>query len=207
METRKRLRWIEIALWVAGSVALLYCGCVLGSAAITQARLEHAMKRASANRHAAGPMAPGLVGQLEIRRVGISAAVLEGVDAKTMAVAVGHVPGTAKPGQPGNVVMAAHRDTFFRPLRNIKVNDEIRFDTGGHTLRYRVVSTEIVDPKDVAVLQSHHKNELTLVTCYPFYYVGAAPKRFIVHAVPVTAGARRMLRRASVTRRTGVTPL
>jgi sortase A len=199
MKAQKGLRCIEIALWMAGSAALVYCGFVLSSAAITQARLQRELEQANAAgpHKVAGPAAPGLVGRLEIRRLGISDAVLEGVDAQTMRVAVGHVPGTAKPGQPGNVVMAAHRDTFFRPLRKIKANDEIRFDTGVRTLRYRVVSTEIVDPKDVAVLRSHHKDELTLITCYPFYYVGSAPKRFIVHAVPITERPRRTARRAA----------
>jgi sortase A len=78
--------------------------------------------------------------------------------------------------------MAGHRDTFFRPLRQIEAHDEIIFDTAAQTYHYRVSSTEIVDPHDVAVLKSGKKDELTLVTCYPFYYLGRAPKRFIVHA-------------------------
>ena len=99
-----------------------------------------------------------------------------------MQVAAGHLPGTPEPGQPGNMAIAGHRDTFFRPLRGIKPEDEINFDTGGQIFHYRVASTQVVDPHDLAVLKSHHKNELTLITCYPFSYIGPAPKRFIVHA-------------------------
>lgn len=198
-KSRATLRWIEVSLWMAGAAALLYCGWTLGSAAITQAKMARALQQARRTpTKAAGPATPGLVGRLEIHRIGISAVVMEGVDNQTMAVAVGHVPGTPQPGQRGNAVLAAHRDTFFRPLRNIKANDQITVDTGSRVVRYRVTSTEIVDPHDVAVIQSHRKNELTLVTCYPFYYVGAAPKRFIVHAelVPAPAHARAARRQA-----------
>jgi sortase A len=109
--------------------------------------------------------------------------VLEGVGPRTLRVGLGHIPGTSNPGQPGNVAIAGHRDTFFRPLRGIKQGDEITFETPKQDYHYRVSSVEVVDPADIAVLKSHQKNEMTLVTCYPFSYIGAAPKRFIVHAV------------------------
>jgi sortase A len=98
---------------------------------------------------------------------------------------VGHIPGTGLPGQVGNVGLAGHRDTFFRPLENIRKNDAIDVDTGQGTLRYLVTATEIVSPRDVGVLKASAGKTLTLVTCYPFYYVGSAPKRFIVRAVEV----------------------
>jgi len=87
------------------------------------------------------------------------------------------------------VVLAGHRDTFFRPLRRVAVGDAILLRTGGQTFRYLVQSTEVVSPKDVDVLKSSNGNELTLVTCFPFDYVGPAPKRFIVHAREAMAPA------------------
>jgi sortase A len=101
--------------------------------------------------------------------------------------AVGHIPGTALPGKLGNVGLAGHRDTFFRALRNIREDDAIEFETTHGKYRYIVKSTSIVAPRDVSVLQASGGENLTLVTCYPFYYVGSAPKRFIVHASQVTA--------------------
>jgi sortase A len=95
---------------------------------------------------------------------------------------VGHIPGTALPGEDGNIVLAAHRDTFFRPLRNIQKGDEIALTTWNGAFRYRVESIQVVGPDDVGVLQPTSLPTLTLVTCYPFYFVGSAPKRFIVRA-------------------------
>ncbi len=129
------------------------------------------------------PLAEGeLVGRIEIPRLGISTIVLEGVDGKTLRRGVGHIPETASPGTPGNVGLAAHRDSFFRGLKDIRKNDIIRLKTLDGSYQYRVESTEIVTPDDTQVLADTGIPELTLVTCYPFYYVGSAPKRFIVHA-------------------------
>jgi sortase A len=94
----------------------------------------------------------------------------------------GHILGTALPGDTGNIGIARHRDTFFRALRNIRCNDIITLSTPRGEYRYRVVSTKVVSPSDVAVLDSDGNQILTLVTCYPFYFVGAAPSRFIVRA-------------------------
>jgi sortase A len=88
----------------------------------------------------------------------------------------GHVPGTP-------MAIAGHRDTFFRPLKDIKVDDTIRFTTPDGTTEYRVISTKIVGPDDISVLDQNKDGMMTLVTCYPFYYVGPAPQRFIVEAV------------------------
>jgi sortase A len=112
--------------------------------------------------------------------------VVEGISAKILRRAAGHIPGTPLPGQRGNVGISAHRDTFFRPLRNIKQNDIIELTTLLGEYRYRVVSTRIVGPNDVAVLEGSGNEVLTLVTCYPFYFVGAAPDRFIVRAERIT---------------------
>lgn len=134
--------------------------------------------------HAAAiALRPGdMIGRLEIPRVNISVIVLEGSDSNILDVAAGHIPGTALPGTTGNVGIAAHRDTFFRSLRAIRPNDRLTFTTPIRTFEYGVESTEVVDPKNVGVLGPTADAELTLVTCYPFNYIGAAPKRFIVHA-------------------------
>jgi len=123
-----------------------------------------------------------LIGRLEIPRLGMRVMVREGDDEATLANAAGHLPSSALPGMPGNVAVAGHRDTFFRPLREVRVNDRIRFTTLRGTFAYRVESLRIVRPDDVSVLQASAEPVLTLVTCYPFRYVGSAPERFIVRA-------------------------
>jgi sortase A len=112
--------------------------------------------------------------------------VKEGVDERTLDIAVGHIPHTALPGQPGNIGVAAHRDTLFRNLKDVRRDDKITLTTLDAEYVYRVVSTKIVQPSDVSVLDSSpNENTLTLITCYPFYFIGNAPKRFIVRAQQV----------------------
>jgi len=136
----------------------------------------------------AQPLETGLlIGRLRIPRLKVAVMVREGAAESTLRRAVGHVPGTALPGYVGNVGLAGHRDTFFRPLANVRQDDSIDLETDQGTFRYLVTSTQIVSPRDVEVLKASGGKTLTLVTCYPFYYVGSAPKRFIVHAVEVSA--------------------
>jgi len=122
------------------------------------------------------------VGMIEIPAVGLATRVLEGSNAPTLRLAVGHIPGTALPGPSGNVGLAGHRDTFFRSLRRIKVGDEIRFTTVAGTFKYRVISLRVVLPDAIEVLNDTRLPTLTLVTCYPFDFIGTAPQRLIVHA-------------------------
>ena len=131
------------------------------------------------------PARSAVIGRLEIPDLHLTAMVREGADSSTLRRAVGHIPGTALPGGMGNVGLAGHRDTFFRALRDIQLHDAIELDTEHGTYRYTVESTRIVGPREVGVLESSGAESLTLVTCYPFYYVGSAPKRFIVHAALV----------------------
>ncbi len=125
----------------------------------------------------------GVVGRIEIPRVGLKAMILEGVSQRTLALAVGHIPGTALPGKKGNVGIAGHRDTFFRSLAGIHQNDTIVVTTRDGAYRYHVDSCAVVGPRDTRVLDASQRPSLTLVTCYPFRYLGPAPERFIVHAV------------------------
>jgi sortase A len=129
------------------------------------------------------PESGELVGRLTIPRLGVSAIVLEGVDKKTLRRGAGHIPATALPEEEeGNVGIAAHRDSHFRGLKDIREDDTIELTTLDGTFRYQVEWTKIVKPADVSVLEPTDEPALTLVTCYPFYYVGSAPERFIVRA-------------------------
>jgi len=122
------------------------------------------------------------LGRLEAPRLGLSVMISQGVSGRTLRRSAGHIPGTALPGELGNVGIAGHRDTFFRPLKEIRKNDTLTLTTLQGTYQYVVDSTEIVSPDNVKVLDPTDHPALTLVTCYPFYYVGSAPKRFIVQA-------------------------
>jgi sortase A len=122
------------------------------------------------------------IGTIDIPRLGLASLVLEGDGAGTLFFGVGHLPDTPLPWHGGNSVLAAHRDTFFRDLEGIRVNDVIRFRTADASLEYRVTDTRIVDPDDVHVLAPTDGATLTLITCYPFRYIGPAPRRFVVRA-------------------------
>lgn len=129
------------------------------------------------------PVDGSVLGRIQIIRLNLSAIVREGVDQKTLSRAVGHLPYTALPGQTGNFAIAAHRDTLFRALKDIRKDDRITFQWPLGTFTYKVTSTKIVKPSDLSVVQPQGNNRLlTMITCYPFYYIGSAPRRFIVQA-------------------------
>jgi sortase A len=191
------LWWTQGFLFTLGFLLLGYCAYVEVDAWWFQRMETRALDLSLHNRlpgeEGATPVpAPvpipdhGLIGRIEIERLGLSAMIVEGADDASLRRAVGHISGTALPGQTGNVGMAGHRDTFFRPLRNIKRDDIITLTTLRGNYAYRVVSTRIVKPSDVAVLNPDGTEVLTLVTCYPFYFVGSAPDRFIVRAKRIT---------------------
>jgi sortase A len=180
----RTLNLVKILLVVVGAVLAGTCVLLVLDASLVQARLKREFeneiaaqqKPSSANAEADGPA------RLDIPRAGISAMVMEGADEATLRVAVGHIPGTALPGQAGNVGLAGHRDSFFRGLRKVGFGDEITLTTRGGVLHYRVESIRIVSPDDLGVLRGTAYPALTLVTCYPFSYVGPAPQRWIVRA-------------------------
>ena len=183
---RRALLWVQRA-FLGGAVVLLgYGGFVLADAWFFQRRESNHFEQMREQRVAV-PVAltsqRGLVGRLEIGRLGLSVMVVEGDDHRTLRRAVGHIPGTSLPGQTGNMALTGHRDTFFRPLRNIRPDDIVTLTTLKGQYRYRVRSTQVVRPDNVTVLEPDRNNEiLTLITCHPFYFVGAAPDRFIVRA-------------------------
>jgi sortase A len=188
------LRWSRNAFLAAGALALGYCGFVLLDSKLYQdiqaRRFQQQLEGVGPPVASGGvmtdlritPAQGGALGRIEIDRIGLSAMIMEGTDGRTLRRAVGHIRGTPLPGQQGNVAIAGHRDTFFRPLRNVEHNDEITLSTLDGSYRYLVDSTQVVAPEDMQVLDNSGDTTLTLVTCYPFYFVGPAPMRFIVRA-------------------------
>jgi sortase A len=133
--------------------------------------------------HQSRGLDPLLIGRLEVPRLGLDVMVREGTESNTLRKAVGHLRGTALPGQPGNFVVAGHRDSFFRDLRSIQNGDEIRVTTLAGNFTYRVDALSVVAPDDLNPIQGTTTPAITLITCFPFDYVGPAPRRFIVRAV------------------------
>jgi sortase A len=182
-------------VWGFATVGLLFCGfCAyrILDARFYQAResmrLEEALRVGTTRDESVLPAgrpprkAGSLVGRLDIPRLHMSAIVLEGADEKTLDRGVGRISATADPGEAGNVVLGGHRDTFFRPLRGIRRGDAIAVTTPAGRFRYRVEWTQVVRPEETGVLMTTPDPVLTLVTCYPFRYLGSAPQRFIVRA-------------------------
>ena len=184
-------RWVERMLFIIAVVCLGYYAYVSMEAQLYQeienreldVILSSAPPVPSAHAPIPHPTPGSAVGRIEIPRLGVSAIIRAGSDARTLRLAVGHIPGTALPGEVGNIGLAGHRDTFFRRLRDIRAADDIRIVTTAGTFTFKVDMTEVVSPKDTWVLNPTPTATLTLVTCYPFTYVGSAPQRFIVRAV------------------------
>ena len=189
---------IERVAGIVGVVCLAWVGAVW-----TQARWYQASARAQIDQilraHGEhGPAWPAvedtrgdrdpLLGQLDVPRIGLSVVVLEGDDERTLRLAVGHLPDTPRPWEVGNTALAGHRDSFFRPLERLRIGDAIDMLTRHGSFHYRVRSLTVVDPDAVWVLAPSERVHLTLITCYPFHYVGSAPQRFVVHAERMPGG-------------------
>jgi sortase A len=187
---RSAARCLQYALFAIGFVILGYCGASWMNSRVQQARGNRELDRVLAYKPSVrGVPAPqhhildgGLIGKVEISRLHLSAVVFQGTDASVLDHGVGHLNGSPLPGQAGNVVLAAHRDTFFRSLKDIQKGDVVSVSTEFGARTYKVESTEVVPPDQTSVLDATDTPTLTLITCYPFYYVGHAPKRFIVRA-------------------------
>jgi sortase A len=202
-------RWVERALYALGAACLAVYAAACAQSTLTQAREQRAFDAAVRERARAGQLlaepAPDTrewdaervrryesaraaasqvqaLGRLDIPSAGISVMVLDGTDDWTLNRGVGRIEGTARPGEPGNVGIAGHRDGFFRGLRHVQVGDVVELATLSGVARYEVSDIEIVPPDDVEVLAPTQRDTLTLVTCHPFYYVGDAPNRFVVRA-------------------------
>ena len=193
--------WLGLALLICAGGTAAYSGIYQQyqswkfERAVVNAKAENMPQHAAAPKRGEAPLLQepaglregDVVGNLHIPRIGLSVIILQGIETGTLILGAGHVPGTPLPGSDGNVAIAAHRDTFFRRLNAILVDDRIQFATVHGTYDYVVDLTEIVDPEDTRVMESRGRSELTLITCYPFYFVGSAPERFVVHARPITS--------------------
>ena len=179
---------VQRLLFAAGFLILGYCAASWLDSRLRQARgnqeLDHIL---SSKPPITVPEATirdgGLIGRMEIPKLHISGVVFQGTDEGILNHGIGHLHGSALPGQAGNVVLAAHRDTFFRNLRNVKKGDMVMVTTESGPRMYQVDATQVVAPNQISVVKPTPKPTLTLITCYPFYYVGHAPKRFIVQAL------------------------
>jgi sortase A len=206
---QQSLVWCQYASLALGLLALGFCAKLLGQAWVYQ-QWAHQQMEAAGAKPAEQPSPSGTstlgsvarqqtgtlptsshdmspIGQLEIPRIHMSAMVAEGTSPNVLSRAVGHAKGTALPGQAGNVTLAAHRDTFFRHLGDVRWGDVIDLKEPGHEYRYQVRFTAVVGPKDTWVLEPTGKETLTLLTCYPFHFVGPAPDRFVIRARRIRA--------------------
>ena len=194
MTAHSSLWWVERGLIAVGGALALYCAAILVEARFHQTApiappplvvTQTALPGDSGDARAASvpvPAAGTMLGRLQAPSVKLSTVVLEGSDDATLSRGSGHIEDTPFPGQPGNVGIAGHRDTTFRALRHIHIGDALEFATADRLYRYRISKTMIVGPDDVYVLDPTEAPALTLVTCYPFEFVGHAPRRFIVRA-------------------------
>jgi sortase A len=184
------LRLGGLLLVVIGLTAALLTGIALVAPGSVQPDYSDALPHVATERDIIVPRpaipaapAPGRpIGVIEIPRLGLSSVVIEGDETASLLLGVGHLSDTPLPWRGGNSVLAAHRDTFFRGLGGIRAKDVIRFRTADAEFDYRVQETKVVTPTDLGVLAQTKSAVLTLITCYPFTYIGPAPKRFIVRA-------------------------
>jgi sortase A len=196
----KPLRILRAGLFFTAIGCLSYYGWSVLDSTLQQERESRAFDTAREHAHASvnqpstrrsppsvsQTLSP--IGRISVPRLHLRAMVEEGDDDATLSHAVGHVPGTALPGSSGNVAMAGHRDSFFRALNDLRRNDEIDVETLNASFRYRVDQITVVDPSNTSVLASTHEKTLTLITCFPFHYIGPAPRRFIVQATQISEG-------------------
>jgi sortase A len=166
-----------------GILALCYVAYIVLDADSYQAYEQSKFENVRPGQIPSPPLVEGgVIGEIQVRRLHLKAIVIQGSSHTILRRAVGHIPETALPGEPGNVALAGHRDTFFRPLRNIRLGDAITFKTADGAFQYVVESTAVVAASEVGVLASSDGRTLTLITCFPFDYIGSAPNRFVVHA-------------------------
>ena len=186
--TRLVQRWLARLLIASGVVVLLWVAANLVLTMSYRRQYEAMLERMGPPVASEEPVAPVSlpvgepIGTLEIARVGLSGVVVEGDDDSVLDRAIGHLPDTPLPWQAGNSALAAHRDALFRPLKGVRLGDVLRLKTPHGDFDYVVRDTVIVEPDDLWVLDPTSVSMLTLISCYPFNYIGNAPQRFIVRA-------------------------
>ena len=194
MKLRLRIqpvRILEYSLWISGLLLFAYI------AAIQYDAWSFNQPEPLPSLPAESELPKLWSGRLEIPRLTVSARILEGTDRITLQRGIGHISSTPLPGEPGNAVLAAHRDSFFRPLLNVLIGDEIVVSTPSGDYHYQVASTRIVLPTDLSVLEPSATESLTLITCFPFHYIGPAPQRFIVIATRIASTTQSHLTKLS----------
>jgi len=176
------LQAVYYVLLAFGVFGITYAGYVAADSHTYQMAEQSKFESVSESQYPHPVIEGNTIGEMEIPRLGLKVTFVQGDTPKILRRAVGHIPGTALPGNLGNVVLTGHRDTFFRSLRNIRQGDTITLKTFDGDFQYEVEFTAVVPPSDIHVLEPSDENTLTLVTCFPFYYVGPAPDRFITRA-------------------------
>lgn len=197
-------RFLPSLLMVAGVLLLLYVAAEYGTMYAAQRRLVQQWEQQNVPLPAQPAGLVTTLTRLTVPSIKLDAVVVEGVDRKDLLMGPGHLTDTPEPGQTGNSVISGHRDTFFRHIHELKPGDFILVERAGRQYRYQVTGKKIVQPTDMAVVQPTPNAQLTLLTCYPTYYIGPAPQRLVVfsklvgvsgggerlpHAKPVAAGA------------------
>ena len=198
----KLLRSVERVMWGTAAILLCFCAYSYTRAAVHQSHQRAQLSSAQSGSISKSASAAGFtwntaaadqlweetapLGILEIPRLNISAVAEEGANTNTLDLSVGHIAKSAYPGQIGNAAFAAHRDTYFRNLETIQLGDKVTFKSLDHNYNYQVASIKIVDGNDTSVLADTPQSTVTLITCYPFRYIGTAPKRFVVTATQIS---------------------
>jgi sortase A len=176
-------RMVSLALVIIGVVLLCYVAGEYWGMYRSQQNLEAEWQRQAATVSTPGktPIAPEMMlTRLEIPKIQVDAIVVEGASRKDLSEGPGHMKQTAEPGETGNAVITAHRDTFFRHIYELNKGDQIQVRRNGRTFTYEVTGRKIVMPEDISVIKPTNDPQLTLITCYPTYYIGPAPKRLVV---------------------------
>ncbi len=187
---RRPLRLLDRALIVLSVLLLaIWIIAIFGSRLYQDYTAQRLLARPATGR---SDPAPGVgrfppeegtpLGRIEIPRIGLSALVVEGWSSRSFLAGAGHLAGSPLPGQPGNVILAGHRDTVFRPLKDVRLNDLIEVETPARSYLYRVTSIGVDTERRLALPSGPDAPDLTLITCYPFHYIGSAPWRFVVGA-------------------------
>jgi sortase A len=176
-------RTVSLVLVIAGIGLLGYVGSEYWGMYRSQKNLEAEWERQAATVSSPGQPAPApdqMLTRVVIPKIGLDAIVVEGASRKALSAGPGHMKETAMPGETGNAVITAHRDTFFRHIYELVKGDQIQVRRSGRVFTYAVTGKRIVLPEDVSVIKATPDPQLTLITCYPTYYIGPAPKRLVV---------------------------
>jgi len=185
---------LSLVLLILGAVLLAYVGWAYGSMYFEQRRLaqewqrqqQEQLEQKASDTAAAPATADDSLTMLSVPKINLESVVVEGTDNRSLRLGPGHLKDTPQPGEAGNSVISGHRDTFFRHLNDLQMGDEVLVQRGGKTFHYKVTGKRVVEPTNVAVIAPTKDPEMTLITCYPTYYIGPAPKRLVVFSKLVT---------------------